>query len=190
MAKKHAENVTLQEIEDAILKEGVSFFRAFLKRHSNETIYSFMFEVSAVGYAIAAAVATEESLARHAEECSDDFDGDIERARNALRWAGPEEGWRQSEDKRFRISNKLLELAEEEELYPEYDGTLERIALSVIHRMVKEGIFGSADELEKVVLGICHTGGDNSEKDSIRWASAVNSPTVLKRIEAQLKQRA
>jgi hypothetical protein len=172
MAKKAVKSTTLREIEDAMLAEGVAFLQAFQKRHEKETIYAFLFELSAVGYAVAAAIATEESLRTHAEECVDDFDGDVNKAMTELRWAGPEDGWHQSEDKHFRNTNKLLDIAENSELYPEYDGTLEKIALSVIQRMDSAALFGPPKMREKIVLGICHTGGDNSVQDFIKWASA------------------
>jgi hypothetical protein len=190
MAKKALKSTTLQEIEDAMLAEGIAFLQAFQKRHAKESMYSFLFELSAVGYAAAAAVATEESLKEHAEQCVDDFDGDVKQAMAALRWAGPEDGWYQSEDKHFRNTNKLLDIAEETELYPEYDGTLEKIALSVIKRMDSDGVFGAPEVREKIVIGVCHTGGDNSENDFIKWASSVNSPAVIKYLKAQLKKRA
>lgn len=190
MAKKSAKNTTKEEIEQALLAEGTAFYQAFRKRLAKETIYAFLFELSSVGYAAAAAIATEESLKRHAEECADDFDGDTSQAISELRWAGPEDGWYQSEDKQFRNTNKLLDIAEETELYPEYDGTLEKIALSVVKRMDGEGLFGPPEVREKIVLGICHTGGDNSEQDFIKWASDVNPPSVIRRLKAQLKKRA
>lgn len=190
MAKKSAKRTTQEEIENALLAEAISFYQAFQKRHAKEAIYAFLLELSSVGYAAAAAIATEESLTRHAEECADDFEGDLPQAISELRWAGPEDGWYQSEDKQFRNANKLLEIAEETELYAEYDGTLEKIALSVIKRMDAEGLFGPPEVREKMVLGICHTGGDNSEQDFIKWASDVNPPAVLKRLKAQLKKRA
>jgi hypothetical protein len=124
-----------------------------------------------------------------AEECADDFDRDTSRAISELRWAGPEDGWYPSEDKQFRNANKLLELAEETELYPEYDGTLEKIALSMVERMDGEGLFGPQQVHKKMVIGICRTGGDNSEKDFIRWASAVNPSAVIRPLKAQLKKR-
>ena len=189
MGKKAAKSTTLAEIEEAMLAEAIAFFQTFQKRHSKESIYAFLFELSAVGYAAAAAIATEEALASYAEECADDFEEDVQQAMDALRWVGPEEGWYQSEDKHFRNANKLLDIAEEIELYPEYDGTLEKIALSVMKRMDTDGIFGAQKAREKILLGVCHTGGDNSEQDFIRWASAVNPPAVIKRLKAQLKKR-
>ena len=188
MPKKSKPSTTLSAIENSLVAEGGAFFRNFQKQNPRETIYGFLFELSGLGYAAAAAIATEESLARFAQECEDDYDGDLERAKDELRWAGPENGWYQSDDKHFRSTNKLLELAEECGLYPEYDGTLEKIALSAIQRMMSDGVFGLPSEREKVVLGICHTGGDNSEEDFLRWASAVNSPAVIQRLEAELKK--
>jgi hypothetical protein len=190
MPKKSKKGTTLVEIENSLMTEGVAFFRNFRKRNPHETIYAFLIELSGVGYAAAAAIATEESLARFAQECADDYDGDVELAKNELRWAGPENGWYQSDDKHFRNTNQLLELAEESELYPEYNGTLEKIALSAIQRMVTDGVFGSPGEREKMVVGICHTGGDNSEEDFLQWASVVNAPAVIQRLEAELKKGA
>ena len=190
MAKKSVKSTTLKEIEDAMFADGVAFLQAFQKRHAKEAIYAFLFELSSVGFSAAAAIATEESLTRHAEECVDDLDGDIPQAISELRWVGPEDGWYQSEDKQFRNANKLLEIAEETELYAEYDGTLEKIALSVIERMDTEGLFGPPEAREKIVLGICHTGGDNSEQDFIKWATSVNPPAIIKRLKTQLKNRA
>lgn len=190
MKKKSAKSTTLQEIEDALFTEGAAFFRDFQKKHDNEHIYSFLFELSEVGYAAAAVIATEESLTEFAQDCADDFDGDVQRALAELRWGGTEDGCYQSADKHFRNTNKLLDTAEETELYPEYDGTLEKLALSVLGRMDSEGLFGSKDARQKIVIGICYTGGDNSEEDFIKWASAVNPPAVIKRLKTELKKRA
>lgn len=189
MKKKPAKTTTLQEIEEALFTEGAAFFRDFQKKHNHEHIYSFLFELSEVGYAAAAVIATEESLAEFAQDCADDFDGDIQRALAELKWGSTEEGCYQSEDKHFRNTNKLLDIAEETELYPDYDGTIEKIALSVLARMDSEGLFGVKEVREKIVIGICHTGGDNSEEDFIKWASAVNPPAVMKRLKAELKER-
>lgn len=189
MVKKPARTTSLDEIENTILSEAITFYGSFAKRHPKATIYAFLFELSAVGYAVAAAIATEESLTRYAEECEDEFDGDLVRAKQELRWGGIEDGWYQSKDKDFRNSNKLLDLAEEQELYPEYDGTLEKVALAVIQSMVSQEVFGPKEKLESLVVGICHTGGDNSDKDFIKWASSVNSPAVIKRLKSELKHR-
>jgi len=189
MAKKATTPTTIQEIEDAIITEATAYFALMQKRLATETTYAFLLELSAVGYAIAAAIATEESLERFADECAEDFDDDIEAAKNSLRWGSTEDGWYQSEDKHFRSSNKLLDAAENLDLYPEYDGTLERIALQAIQRMIDQGVFGPAAEREKLVLGICHTGGDNDEKDFLAWAAQVNSTKVMKRLKSELKKR-
>ena len=190
MAKKSTKNTTVEEIELSLANEGTAFYRDFRKRRSEEEIYAFLFELSAVGYAAAAAIATEEALARFANECLDSYEGDLDRAMSDLRWAGPENGWYQSADKQFRGTNKLLETAERAELYPEYDGTLVKIALAALRRMITDGVFGSGGDLEKTVVGVCHTGGDNSEEDFIKWASMVNAPSVIRRLKAELKKRA
>ncbi len=134
-----------------------------------------------------AAVASEESLSKYAEECIDDYDGDLDQAIAELRWGGIEDGWYQSKDKDFRNANGLLDIAEQIELYPEYDGTLEKIGLSVIRRMDAEAIFGPPEVRERIVIGICHTGGDNSQEQFLEWASAVNPPSVIKRLKSQLQ---
>ncbi|MFO1044431.1 MAG: DUF4303 domain-containing protein [Planctomycetaceae bacterium] len=189
IAKQVAKSTTQKEIEDALFVEGCAFYQAFQKRHAKESVYSFLFEISSVGYTAAAAIGTEESLAKYAEEIAEDFDDDVQQAIAELRWAGPENGCYQSTDKQFQQSNKLLEIAEDTELYPEYDGTLEQIALSAIKRMEEDVVFGAPEVRSKIVLGICHTGGDNSEEEFIKWASAVNPPVVVKRLKAQLKLR-
>lgn len=189
MAKKSAQVTTVQEIEQAIYSDAAAFLAAFRKRRSKETMFGFLFEVSSVGYAIHVAIGTEESLAKAAEELVDDFDGDLDRAKAELRWAGVEDGWHQSADKDVRNANKLLDIAETIELYPEYDGTLESIALKVLAKMDAEGLFGEGKAREQIVLGVCHTGGDNSEKDFIKWASQVNPPGVIKRLKKELKAR-
>jgi hypothetical protein len=74
---------------------------------------SILIEISSVGYAAAAAIAAKESLTRHSKQYANEFDGDIPQAIPELRWAGFEDGWYQSEDKKFRNANDLLELAEE-----------------------------------------------------------------------------
>lgn len=190
MPKKAQDRTTVEDIELALATEGSAFVASFRKRRPTETIYAFLFELSAVGYAADAAIATEEALLRTAEESLDSYDGDLSRALRDLRWAGPEDGWYQSRDRDFRGTNRLLEIAEQTDLYPEYDGTLERLALSALRRMVDGGVFSAEGERERVVLGVCHTGGDNSDEDFIAWASLVNSPAVVDRLKAELAERA
>ena len=188
MAKKPKKTTTLAEIEEAFVTEGTAFFESFRRKKAKETVYAFLFELSAVGYYAGAAIATEEGLARSADDVQDSFDGDLEQAKSELRWGSLEDGWLQSTDKQFRATNELLERAEETELYPEYDGTLEKVAAAALQRMIDAGVFGSADERERLVVGLCHTGGDNSEQDFLRWAKPLNSASVLKRLKAELKR--
>lgn len=188
--KPNKKGTTVAEIEKSLAADGAAFYAAFRKRKSKETVYSFLFELSDVGYYAAAAIATEEELARYIQESLDSFDEDdaLERAIAEWRWAGPEDGWHQSTDKQFQATNDLLELAEESELYPEYSGTLETIALAALKQMIADGVFGSDEERKKIVIGICHTGGDNPEKLFVSWASEVNSPAVIRRLKAELKR--
>ncbi|MFO0924958.1 MAG: DUF4303 domain-containing protein [Pirellulales bacterium] len=186
MAKKKSSATSAEAIASALAVDATAFLEGFRKKHAKETIYAFLLELSAVGYAAGAAIATEESLRRFAEDCVEDFDGDLEKALRDMRWAGPEEeSWYQSPEKAFRISNQLLEIAEETELYPEYDGSLEKIALSALKSMMKEGAFGTKQECDAMVISICHTGGDNSAEDFLRWASSINSPKVMKRLKKE-----
>jgi hypothetical protein len=190
MAKKAAKTTTLEAIEESLVAEATTFYGSFRQQNPEEHVYAFLFELSAVGYAANAAIATHESLHRFAEECADSYDNDLERAKDDLRWSSPENGWYQSPDEAFRATNRLLDIAERNALYPEYDGTLETLALAALKTMVSSGTFGGADALERMTLGICYTGGDNSDEEFLKWASAVNSPSVLERLKTELKMRA
>lgn len=149
MAKKTAKATSLQAIEDSLTVDGTAFYSAFRQKNPDEHVYAFLFELSAVGYAANAAIATQESLSRFAEECVDSYDGDLDRATEDLRWSSPENGWYQSPDKAFRDTNKLLDIAERSELYGEYDGSLEKLALRALKRMIKSGVFGDSSDLER-----------------------------------------
>jgi hypothetical protein len=188
MATRSLKTTTIEEIKISLAAEGAAFYSKFQTRHPEERVYAFLFELSAVGYAAAAAIATEESLARFAGECAESYEHDLNRAKDDLRWAGPENGWSQSTDADFRLTNKLLSIAEKTGLYGEYAGTLEKAALSALERMAADGAFGEASEVDRITIGICHVGGDNSEDEFVRWAACVNSPSAMKRLKAQLKK--
>jgi hypothetical protein len=67
-----------------------------------------------------------------------------------------------------------------------YDGTLNGICIEVLKRMDAEGAFGTGPERERVVLGICYIGGDNSQEEFLGWAKQVNPSSVYKRLRKEL----
>ena len=71
--------------------------------------------------------------------------------------------------------------------YEAYDGTLEGLCIEVLKELDSVGTFGTGSERERVVLGICYIGGDNSEKEFLNWAKQVNPPKVFKRLRQELK---
>ncbi|MCC7492898.1 MAG: DUF4303 domain-containing protein [Fimbriimonadaceae bacterium] len=183
---QNASELNLPAIAAALAADGTAWYQALQPKLRGERVYAFLFELSAVGYAAAAAVATEEGLRRTAEGYLDDFDGDLTRAIASLRWAGPEDGWYQSPERAFRTTNRLLDAAERQELYPVYSGDLERLALQALQQMDATGLFGTGAAREQVTLGVCHTGGDQPAELWLSWLSAVNPPAVVARVRAEL----
>jgi hypothetical protein len=114
----------------------------------------------------------------------------MEKAKNDLRWAGPENGWFQVDDKYFRASNKLLEQGFDCGLLDYFDGKTQQYALDALKRFVESESFVDEKIRERIVVGICYTGGDNSDEQLLEWAKMVNPKKVVDRLKKELKKRA
>jgi hypothetical protein len=185
MAKSRKEPVSLDAIRAGLKDAARAFLSAVAKKHPGETLYGFLFEVSEVGYAANGAAATEEGLLRYATKYAEEEGGDVSERAAEFRWGSTEDGWYQEPTKPFDGVNDLLERAEEQELYAEYSGVLEQLCLDALRELDAAGMFGSGPERERVAIGVCHTGGDNTEQQFLGWAKQVNPPIVFKRLKAE-----
>src|SRR5262249_17973166 len=138
-------------------------------------------------------VGTEEGLTRFAEEWvsgkhADEDTDTSEKATAFFRWGSTEDAWYQQPDEAFNAVNKLLSRAQEEGLYEEYSDALEKLCVEVLKEMEAAGRFGVGSDREKVVLGLCYIGGDNSEKEFLGWARQVNPQKVYRRLRREYLQ--
>ncbi len=193
MAKSKTRSVSHDDICSALRSSAEDFLRRFAKADPDERLYAFLFEISCEGFSARGAVATEEALARYSKvqlakvkpiKASDP----LAVVQSCFRWAGPEDGWYQQPDEAFNAANDLLSRAESQNLYEMYDGSLNEMCLQVLREMDKAGQFGKGEERDRVVLGICYIGGDNSDEEFLGWAKQVNPPSVMKRLRQELKQ--
>jgi hypothetical protein len=193
MAKVQEQPVTLDSIRTALRSSAEKYLRLVAKAHPGETHYAFLFEISCEGFSAHGAVATEEQMARYAENQLAKFrpiksPDPLATVRSCFRWAGPEDGWYQQPDSAFDTVNDLLGRAERERLYKLYDGTLNSVCLEVLRDMDQAGLFGAGEQRERVVIGICYIGGSNSDEEFLGWAKQVNTPSVIKRFRQELKR--
>jgi hypothetical protein len=193
MAKSKKQPVTLDAIRTSLRECAEDFLRRIEKANPGETMYSFLFEIEPSQSCAHGALGTEEGLTRFAEKWSkskyaDKDTNTVEKARAYFRWGSTEDGWYQQPDDAFAPVQKLLEQACEEELYEEFSDALETLCIEVLKEMDAAGRFGKGTDRERVVLGICYIGGDNSEKEFLRWAKQVNPPKVYKRLRAEYLQ--
>lgn len=193
MAKSKKKPVTRDAICSALQKSAADFLRQVGKAYPGETLYAFLFEISCEGFAAHGAAATEEGLARYAQDQLAEVKpiktaDPLATLRSCFRWAGPEDGWYQQPESAFAAVNKLLSRAEAEGLYEMYDGSLSEICLLALREMDQARLFGTGKERGRVVIGICNIGGDNSDEEFLAWAKQVNSPSVMKRLRQELKQ--
>ncbi len=188
MVKSRAEPVTLDEIRTALRTAAEKFLRAVAKEHPGETLYGFLFEISCEGFSAHGAAATEEGLRRYTEEYAAKRGGDADQLRSEFRWGSTEDAWYQQPDAAFAPVNKLLARAEREGLYEMYGGVLEGLCIDVLKELDAAGTFGTGASRERVALGVCYIGGDNSEKEFLGWAKQVNPPKVFKRLKAEYAQ--
>ena len=193
MAKSKKKSVSRSEICSALRSAAEDFLHRVAKENPGESPYAFLFEIACEGFSVHGAVATEEALARYSkaqlakvkpiEACDP-----LAVVQSFFRWAGPEDGWYQQPDAAFNAVNGLLRRAEAENLYTMYDGSLNEMCLHVLREMDQASCFGKGEGRERIVLGICYIGGDNSDKEFLGWAKSVNPPSVMKRLQRELKQ--
>jgi hypothetical protein len=99
-----------------------------------------------------------------------------------------EDAWYQQPDSAFGAVNRLLARAERDNLYEAYAGVLEGLCIDVLRELDASGAFGLGADRERVVLGVCYIGGDNSEEEFLGWAEQVNPPKVFERLTAEYPQ--
>ncbi|MBN8599866.1 MAG: hypothetical protein J0M26_02360 [Planctomycetes bacterium] len=102
----------------------------------------------------------------------------------------PENGSFQFDDKYFRKSNKLLEQGFDCGLLDYFDGQTQKYAFEALKLFVYGEHFVDEKSREKIVVGICYSGGDNSDEQLLDWAKMVNSKKVIDRLKKELKKRA
>jgi hypothetical protein len=185
MAKSRKEPVSLDAIREALKEAAKTFLAAVAKKHPGEMLYGFLFEVSAVGYSAAAAAATEEGLRRSTAKSAAEEGVDASELAAQYRWGSIEDAWYQEPSKPFDRVNDLLESADAQQLYPEFSGVLEQLCVEALKELDAAGVFGSGPERERVAIGVCHTGGDNSEAQFLGWAEQVNPPKVFERLKSE-----
>jgi hypothetical protein len=181
----------IMEALAAGVHEFLAEFRAAWPR---EAMYSFLFELPCEGTHAHAAVATEEGLTRVAEKYASKGYGisdaeTLTALRTWLRWAGPEDGWFQgSETHCFDRVSSLLDEAFAAKYMEMFDGQLNDLALATLGDLDVRWVFGSAAERERIVLGMCYIGGDNSDEEFLEWAERVNPPAVIERLRHEIDE--
>ena len=185
--------VTLDEIRSALRAAAEDFLGRVQLAHPGETMYGFLLEISSSQFDAHGAVGTEEGLTRFAEkwvagENADEDNDTVEKATAYFRWGSTEDAWYQQPDEAFFAVGELLNRAQEEGLYEEYGDALETLCIEVLKGMDAASRFGSGTQRERVALGLCYIGGDNSEKEFLAWAKQVNPPKVYKRLRKRVPQ--
>lgn len=191
MAKKKAApvKVTSEQIVASLVADIEAVWKWYKSKHKNESVYAFFLETSDTGGTVFASIASEESLTNFATECLDSYDGSIEKAKDALRWAGTEDCFLQVDEKYFKASNKLLEQGFDCGLLDYFDGKTQEYAIEALNLFTSSGRFVDESDREKIVVGICYIGGDNSDKQLLDWAKKLNSKKVVDRLKKELKKR-
>lgn len=192
MAKKKAatKKVTSEEIVSSLVKDITATWKWYTSKHDAKRVYAFFLETSETGGGVNAAIASEDSLDSFATECLDSYGGSLAKAKADLRWAGPENGWLQADDKYFRASNKLFDQGFDCGLLDYFDGKTQEYAIEALKLFTSSNDFVDAKTRENIVVGICNTGGDNSDEQLLEWAKTLNSKKVLDRLKKELKKRA
>lgn len=71
-----------------------------------------------------------------------------------------------------------------------FDGQTQKYAFEALKLFVHGEHFVDEKSREKIVVGICYSGGDNSDEQLLDWAKMVNSKKVIDRLKKELKKRA
>jgi hypothetical protein len=187
VARSPKDRVALDVIRAELRSAAEKFLHEVRREHPGETLYGFLFEVSCEGFSAHGTAASEEGLTRYAERWVADKGGKLNKLKAEFRWGSPEDAWYQEPDAVFDRVNRLLGEAEKQELYEMYDSTLNAICIQVLKQMDADGVFGVGPERERMVIGVCYIGGDNSEKEFLGWAKQVNPASVYKRLQQELR---
>jgi hypothetical protein len=190
MAKAKQPCVTLEAIRAALRPAAAGYLRRVVELHPGETLYGFLLELSTEGFSVYGAFNTEENLTRVAERCAADSPDDenmntVEKARAFWRWGFADEGWCQPPNVAFEAVNKLLDRARDEGLYEEYGDELEKLCVEVLREMGAAGEFDIGPGGERIGVGLCFIGGDNSPEEFFRWARRVNPQSVYRRVRRE-----
>jgi hypothetical protein len=155
-------------------------------------MYGFLLEAVWEGTYVEAVAATEEGLLRVAQEYTQYY-GQTDEAFTKemciqLRWGSPEDGWYENyEAGLFKNANELISQAHEAGFMEIGDQQLQQMCLEVLRELDGDQIFGDRDAREKIIIGVCDVGGDNTEEDFLGWVEAVNSPDVMAQLRSELK---
>jgi len=190
MAKAKPPRVTLDAIRVTLRAAAEQYLRRVAQLHPGETVYGFLLEMSTEGFSGYGAFNTEENLTRVAEqnaaENPDDEDQNTaEKARVVWRWSFADAGWCQPPNAAFEAVNKLLDRARDEALYEEYGDELEKLCVEVLREMAAAGRCDIGPGGERIGVGLCYIGGDNSPEEFLRWARQVNPQTVYRRVRRE-----
>lgn len=168
------------------------FLTALGQAQPGETMYGFLFELAPEGTHAEAAAATEEGLLRVVERYVElgymASEGETATVLRAwLRWAGPEDGWFQGNDNQcFEAANALLDIAIASGFLTPFDDELAGLAIGALRELDAEGCFGTLTEREQVAIGLCYTGGDNTDEEFLDWAEQVNPPSTMARLRREI----
>lgn len=184
--------VTIERIRAALRTAAETQLREISGIQPRETVYGFLFECTEDGFAVLGATGTQEQLTRYALEQLERLKpletlDPVAAVRSAFRWGSPEDGWYR-EAWPFDEVNDLLREAERTQLYQAFDGTLAQLCVEVLQAMDRDAVFGIGERRERVVIGVCVTGGDTSDPEFMTWAEQVNPPAVMERLRAEVDQ--
>ncbi|HUE70116.1 MAG TPA: DUF4303 domain-containing protein [Pirellulaceae bacterium] len=174
----------------------IAFLRQLKALSPQETPYAMLFEISDQSPGAWAIGATEESLARLAARYARKGyrarqGDDLEQLRIGLRWDAPGDdmdGWYWGDDSNDRRLNGML-LQRFTQMYAADESGYElvqRLCLSALGEIDREGWLGREREREQIVLGISNVDHDFSH--FLGAISEVNPPSVIERLRSQLVQ--
>jgi hypothetical protein len=187
------QNQAFSAIREAIAEGARNFLVAFRQDWIGETMYGFLLETSWEGTSVEAVAGTEEGLLRIAryyanrEGKQDEESLDLLCAQ--LRWESPEDGWYADYDAGFfEKANQLLSEVHKVGLMEIGDGQLQNLCLEALRELDTAGTFETNRTRERIAIGVCYVGGDQTEKEFLRWAEVVNPLVVVQRLRYELQK--
>jgi hypothetical protein len=182
-------------LRTAIVAGCHEFLTALANDWTGEKLYGFLLEAAPEGDNVQAVAGTEEGLTRIAEHYATNLGYRARKGktlpllRTLLRWGSPRDGWYVRFDAIFfDEANRLLQEACEQGAIEPFDGKLNGLCLEALRELDDAGVFGTGEERDRVLIGICYVGGDNSEQEFFGWAEKVNPPPVIERVRSEREQ--